>query len=222
MIINLYMEMENPQGMRINYKFLNEKTNEVVATATNNFKEHTTLYYDDKKYELVNYPKKMERIILNSKYPLCSNRKWAIGFNVLSDNNNIASYYHEAVTCGKRWIFKKNMGLTVIKYNNQPYSLYRVGFAKENWHYYCLYNNSNKIVGIIKRLYGEDIRATLYIEDNSELLINLIACTIETIDVANSGDMDTMIDTSAGNYISLLEEEKAMFDKTFIERVEQL
>lgn len=37
MIINLYMEMEDPQGMRINYKFLNEKTNEVVATATNNF-----------------------------------------------------------------------------------------------------------------------------------------------------------------------------------------
>ena len=31
MIINLYMEMEDPQGMRINYKFLNATPDDLVG-----------------------------------------------------------------------------------------------------------------------------------------------------------------------------------------------
>lgn len=220
MVINLYIEKVDPQGMKINYTFLNAKNNEVIATATNNFNEHTTLYFKGNNYELVNYPKKFERLILNTKYPLCSKRKWTIGFNIMSNEKNIAYYYPEALTVGKRWIFKKNMGLTVIKYNNRPYLLYKVGYAKENWHYYCLYDDNNKTIGIIKRLYGDDIRATLYIEDDPNLLLNLLACTIETIDVPNSGNRDSIMDSSAGNYISSLAEEKEMFDKSFIEKCE--
>lgn len=222
MIINLYMKLEDPNGMRINCEFLNAKNNEVIATATNNFNEHTTLYYGGKKYEVKNYPKKMERLMLNTKYPLCSKRKWCIGFNVISDNNTVLSYYPEAITCGKRWIFKKNIGLTVFKYNNEPHLLYRVGFAKERWHYYCLYDNKNNTIGIIKRLYGNDIRATLYIEDVSNLLITLLVCTEEIVDISYSSDKDMRYDPSAGNYISILEEEKEMFDKSFINRVELL
>lgn len=59
----------------------------------------------------------------------------------------------------------------------------------------------------------------MYIENEENLFITLLACTEEIICVGNSGDSDSTIDPSAGPYVSVLKEEKELFDKNFIERV---
>lgn len=220
MIINLYME-KSQDGWEANYTFRNASNGEIVATANNKKDDYCNLIYLNKKYYLKNHPKKMKRFLLPIKYPLCSKRKWTIGFDITDENSSICSYYSEAVTYDKKFIFKRNMGLTVFRYNNETYSLYRVGF-NEPCHYYCLYDENDKTIAIIKRLYGDEKRATIYIENEDYLFISLMACTEEIIDVANLGSREDMMDTSAGNYISMSNIEKERFDKSFIDRVKMM
>ena len=98
---------------------------------------------------------------------------------------------------------------------------YRVGFANEPWHYYCLLDAEGKTVGVIKRMYeAEDYRrATLYVEEEIYLLPLLLACLDTIVDVNLVGDLEDYYDKSAGNYISIMQEEKDIFDPAFIARV---
>ena len=151
---------------------------------------------------------------------MSSKRKKTIGYYITEEKNCAAKFYGEAATCRKKGIFKRNIGFTVFEFNNSPYMLYRVGFQNQNSHYYCLYDNNGVTVAIIERhsYYEDNCKATIYVEDSENILIALFACTEEIISVPNSGDFDN-IDPSAGHYISVLEEEKALFDKSFIDRV---
>ena len=56
-------------------------------------------------------------------------------------------------------------------------------------------------------------------EEERHCLMAMIACTEEVIWVENSGDLQERVDVSAGPYISRYEEEKALFDRAFLERV---
>lgn len=215
MIIDLYMETSK-NLWKIDYTFKNNSTNEIIAIANNEKDKYINLTYLDKKYYFKNYPKKMERYNLPIKYPLCSKRKWTIGFYITDEKElPVCSFYSEAVTYGKWFIFKKNLGLTVFRYNDKTYSLYRVGF-KEPCHYYCLYDDNDKTIAIIQRLYGSEKRAIIYVEKEKNIFLSLLVCTSEIINVANlDGDG---IDTSAENYISISEIEKERFDKNFINK----
>lgn len=221
MILQLCMEKDDPQGMRIAYQFIDAVTKEVCATATDNINEPTSLIFRDEEYHFFNCPKFIEKPQINIAYPLSSKRKKTIGFHILENEKCVAKFYGEAATCRKKGIFKRNIAFTVFEYKNEPYMLYRVGFPKQNSHYYCLYNNSGKTIAIIERhsFYKDNCKATVYVEETENVLIALLACTEEIISVANSGSRDEMMDTSAGHYISMLDEEKAMFDAAFIERV---
>lgn len=216
MIIDLYMKTSNNLWKR-DYTFKNNLTDEIIATANNEKDKYINLSYLGKTYYFKNHPKKMERLSLPIKYPLCSKRKWTIGFDVTDEKNySICSFYPEAVTYGKKFIFKRNLGLTVFRYNDKTYSMYKVGF-KEPCHYYCLFDENDKTIAIIKRLYGAEKKATIYIENEKNLFLSLIACTEEIIDVANLGGDG--IDTSAGNYVSISDIEKNRFDKNFIDKI---
>ena len=116
---------------------------------------------------------------------------------------------------------KKNISVTVFQYNSKSYLLFRVGFPKENSHYYCLYEENGSLISIIERhtYYKDACKATLYIEKEEDLFITLLACTEEIICVGNTGDSDSTIDPSAGPYVSVLKEEKELFDKEFIQRI---
>lgn len=221
MIIDLYMTMEDKQGMNISYSFKNYSDKTLVAEASDNYNEYITLKYLEKYYEFRNLPKLIEKSDINIKYPLSSKVKKTIGFYILENGECIAKFYGEAATCRKKGIFKRNIGFTVFEYNNIPYVLYRVGFKNENSHYYCLYDNNNSTVAIIERhSFQEDNRkATLYIEKEENITIALLVCTEEMISIANSSNRDGLMDPSAGHYISLLEEEQDMFDQSFIDRV---
>lgn len=220
MIIKLYTEYEDPQGMKISYQFKDVVTQTNVATATDYFNEATSLYFNDEKFEFLNYPKIITRPQINYRYPLSKSKK-NVGFHITKNQEPVVSFFTESATCGKRWIFNQNILFTVYVKNEKPYLLFRVGFKNQNSHYYCLYDNSEKCIAIIERhsFYDDNCKATLYIENEENLLITLMACTDRIISVANSGSSDDMMDSSAGNYISLLAAEKEMFDKNFLERV---
>lgn len=218
------MEKEDPQGMRISYQFKDATTLSVVASASDNDNECISLLYGERKYQFYSYPKFIEKPQLNIKYPLSSKRKKTIGFHILDDGKCVAKYYGEAATCRKKGLLKRNIGFTVFEYQQEPYMLYRVGFPKENSHYYCLYNNDGKTIAVIERhsFYSDNCKATIYIEDVKHIHIALFACTEEIIFVANTGNREDIMDPSAGHYVSLLEEEREMFDKNFVEHVKEM
>lgn len=224
MILRLYMEKEDRQGMRIAYQFVDAATQRIYATASDNTKEAILLHVDDSEYQFFNYPKFVEKLPINIKYPLSSKRKKTIGFHIKKEEECVAKFYGEAATCRKRGVFKRNIGFTVFEYAGEPYMLYRVGFPKQNSHYYCLYNNAGETVAIIERhsYYTDNCKATIYVEKEENTLIALFACTEKIISVGNSGNSDERIDPSAGPYISILDEEKAMYDEAFMKRVKMV
>lgn len=224
MVLRLCMNKEDAQGMKISYEFRDASSNLVVAKAADNINEYISLWFDNKEYQFPNYPKFVVKPPVNFKYPLSSKRKKTIGFHIMENGECCAKFYGEAATCRKKGLFKKNIGFTVFEFAQEVFMLFRVGFSKENSHFYCLYDNNGSTVAIIERhsFYEDNCKATIYVEDSSYITIALLACTEEIVSVANSGNRDEMMDTSAGHYISMLDEEKELLDRSFLERVKLL
>lgn len=224
MILRLIMEKEDSFGRIITYRYNDAITDRAYAIALYNYGKTVTLQVNEQEYVFSETPKFVIKSQLNIKYPLSNKWKKTIGFPILQKGECVANYYGEAATCRKRGIFKKNIGFTVFEYNNEPYMVYRVGFSKQNSHYYCIHNNAGETVAIIERhsFYKNNCKATIYIEKETDILIALLVCTEGMISSTTYGSINGETDLSAGHYISLLEEEKAMFDKEFYERVKSL
>lgn len=227
MILNLYVEKQklHPKDYKydLSFKYINDSNNNIVAEGVHGLYSGTPtiLKYDNNEYIFKGSPKKIDRIILNTRYPLCSKRKWTFGYYIDSNTDKNIFYYGEAITCQKKFLFKKNVGLTVINIDDKHYKVYRIGFFNEPHHYYSIHNENNKTIAVIKRLYGEEIRAKIYIEKEKDLFIALLACTQEVIDLIYYDADGHIRDKSSGNYTSLLEEEKQMLDKSFIDKFEK-
>lgn len=223
MIIKLNMEVTDIYGMNLDYQFVNEANSDIIATATNRFNDYFKLIYENKTYEFRNHPRFVKRSMINFRYPFSTKWKRTIGFGIHCQKKEIGTFYGDAMRCRDKGT-KKNISVTVFQYESKAYLLCKVGFPKESSHYYCLYEENDNLIAIIERhtYYEDNCKATLYIENEENLFITLLACTEEIICVGNSGDSDTTIDPSAGPYISVLKEEKELFDKTFIPRVKAM
>ena len=221
MVLEIYTHVEDQNGYDLSYTFVSPKDNLVVARATNySNEEGVSLYYDEKKYKISSYPKFINVDELPIQYPLSMKRK-TLGFNVYENDTYIMKYYGQAATVKKKGIIKNNIGFTVFSNDKEVYMLFKVGFKNKNSHYYCLYNGEMHLIGIVERHHVGKSRATLYVEKDEHLLINLIACTEEIIFVANKGSSEEMMDRTAGLYISRYEEERKLFNAEFIERVKK-
>ena len=152
------------------------------------------------------------------KYPISSKLTKTIGFPILVNGTQDMFYYSDAFTVGKKGIFKKNIGCTVFFDKSNTFLMFRVGYKSESSHYYCMYLNGETIAIIERKTpYKYDIKAKIYIEETQYVGIALIAAVEEIIAVANSGDRDNYIDTSAGNYFSRYKEEQDLLNRVFIE-----
>lgn len=223
MIIKLHMEVADKHGMNLDYEFIDAANSAVVATATNHFNDYFKLNYQKKTYEFRNYPKIVKRSMINFRFPFSTKWKRTIGFGIHCQKKEIGVFYGDAMRCREKGV-KKNISVTVFQHESKAYLLCRVGFPKEKSHYYCLYDENSNLISVIERhtYYDDDCKATLYIENEEDLFITLLACTEEIVCVGNSGDSETTIDPSAGHYISVLKEEKELYDKNFIERVKAI
>lgn len=221
MILKMFMEKGGLNGIKLVSEFIDCWDGALAATAENIAGKNTSLDFRGRMYTLSEKPVFIEKPELKINYPLCSKAKRGLGFHILSDGKPVASTYDDAMTCRKTWIFKRNVGFSVFVTETGAFALYRVGFANEPWHYYCLLDAEGKTVGVIKRMYeAEDYRrATLYVEEEIYLLPLLLACLDTIVDVNLVGDLEDYYDKSAGNYISIMQEEKDIFDPAFIARV---
>ncbi len=222
MIVELYVEGENIKGRKKVTCEYKTKENRILAIATDDFHEGKTLHYEGKSYYFLDNPKIIKIPRLNTPYPLSSKMKKTIGLQVYADPEGsklVSIYYHQAITCKKKWIFKRNIGLTVYNYNDCDYLLYRVGLPKQSSYYFCLYNNMRELIGIIERhpWNEEGNKGTLYLENPEYLFLMLLVTTSELVTVANAPGAEIK-DPSTGPYLSLLKEERELFDKTFLER----
>ena len=221
MIIQLMMNKEDIRASCITYSFLQTDCRRKIATASRNWGEPVRLYVEGDTIEFAAMPAFVDRLSLRLPYPESLKGKRAIGYRVTAQGKTIACFYGSAMTCGKKGLFKRNIGLTIFGSGETPYGLVRVGFYGESVHYYCLFDDCWNTVAIIERHTGDDCayRATIYVEEERHCLMAMIACTEEVIWVENSGDLQERVDVSAGPYISRYEEEKALFDRAFLERV---
>lgn len=220
MIINVYMNREDSLRERLTYYFKEEGDSSIIAYATNAIDaEGVTLYFNDKTYFFSNKIISVEVDKLEKlSYPQVVRTKKTPGFEVFEDDKSIMKYYGQAATVQDVGGVRNNIRVGVYKYNNSYYTVYRVGFSKDNAHFYCVYNAEMECVSIVERRYGDTPRAVIYVGNDDNLLLALLICTEETIDVSNLGKKEYQKDRSAGRYISRFEEEKAFLNREFIER----
>ena len=171
-----------------------------------------------KPHFLTTKPKIIEKCKYEFKYPLSSKRKKTIGFPILFNDKEEYLYYPEAAKCNNKKK-KKNIGYTVFCNETDVNLLFKVGFENENSHHYCMYNKNHLIAVISRHSFREDnCKATIYVEDDSNILKAMMACTEEIIVVPTpeSG----VGDPSAGHFVSIPETHQ-FYDPGFIERVKR-
>lgn len=223
MVIQTIMNKHDLSGMYITYSFVDEASGQKIAEATNNVGSYVKLYTAGKEIIFVGKPAFVERFDLRLPYEETLRKKNAIGFKITCDEAVIAHFYGSAMTCGRKGIFKRNIGLTVFAYEGNAYPMVRVGFLRERVHYYCVLTEDGSTVAIIERHSGDnsDSKATIYVEEEKYVLLALIACVEEIVWNSVSGDMESRMDTSAGPYISRYKEEQALLDRAFLERAKE-
>lgn len=221
MIINVYMNSEDSRRERLTYYFKEEGDSSIIAYATNTMDtEGIKLYFNEKTYFFSNRIISIEvDKIEKLPYPQVIKTKTTPGFEVLEDNMCIMQYYGQAATVQESGIVKNNISVGAYKYEDTYFTVYKVGISKDNAHFYCVYNAEMECICVVERKYGESPRAIIYIENDEDLLLSLLICTEETIDVSNLGKKEYQKDRSAGRYISRFEEEKAFLDRNFIKRI---
>lgn len=222
MIIKLHKFTKDAEGYKVSYSFRLEDGTEIGSAINNNDNQPIYFWLNEEKYTLPRDLKIVPRLPSNFKYPCSGKYKKIPGWIIYDENQNSIAYYHsEALTVGRVWktFLKRNVSTTAIVYKEELHYLFQVGFLGQSDHYYCLYRG-NELIGEMERhmltTKNPDCIATIYIEKEENMLINLLAAVEELIYVQT---YDGGYDTSACGYISRYEEERLLFDKNYIERV---
>lgn len=225
MILRAFMEICDKQSLIFQHSLL-DKNDCVVATGNNTEPDtHLTMTYNGKEYRFWKKISMIEKPNYAFPYPFSPNIKKIPGYKVTSSGETVLSSYREAATYQKKLFLKWNFLFTVYQYQGRVYHCFKVGFENENDHYYCLKTVQGETLAIIQRhSFAEDsCRATVYLKDSGILELVMLVCANEIMQVQFDITEDShVVDYSAGNYISIADAEKAMFDKNFIPAVKAL
>ena len=215
----LKLKVEEDKNFNATGYFIDTKSKEVIATGSNPINNYLSLNYKGDRYVFSTRPHFIKEMDLNLKYPRSSKSKCNIGLYVLKGKERFCTTYQEAVTVGKRFIFKRGFQFEVFEYNGEPYMVYTVGPKGEADHYYCIYNNNGETIGIIQRhsYFKDGCKATIYFEDESLMLLMLLI-SARTLMWFFGSTEETRKDASAGGYCSTVEEEVGMLDRSFLEK----
>ena len=219
MIAKLYFEYG--ESTRHGCFFREAATGRILAEAVDGAAGAAILRIDGREITVGRKPRVVTKVPINTPYPLSSGAKKTLGFSIAENGKSIGCYYGEATTVEKCGIFKKKLVLTVYSCFSQNVTVYRIGFAKENFHFYRVVDAAMRTVAMVQRNYSEEepARATIYVAEDRYLLLAMIVCAGEVLAGVGCGPISYGSDASAGNYVSIKEAEKKMMDKAFIDQV---
>lgn len=199
---------------------IRNKTEDIVASVTEGAKGEWEIRFPFAAPIVVSTsPTIVEKRLIDFKYPISSRMRKTFGYEIRREDLPWFYYYGEALTCGKKGIFKRNIQCTVFYNKNEVYLLFIVGPSDEFDHYYCLYKDQ-KTVAIIKRVSEDKTRAVIYYTDSVYEDIALTVAAEEIIAFPHDAT-ETRIDPSAGNYISRYQEELELLDRDFLHLAEE-
>lgn len=224
MILKVFMQLGGESGISIRHSICDLNNREIAVGDNRDDGAFVTLTYQGKEYRYAKRPIKIEKSIFDFPLQISAKSKTTWGHRVTQNGETVLRVYTESITCGKIWIFKQSMGISVYQYQGRTYHVSKVGFLGETSHYYCLRSAEFETLAIIERhSFTDDTnRATIYLKDVSLLELVLLVCANEIMMVSFSvGDMEKR-DPSAGQYISMTEAEKSMYDKDFIPAVKAM
>lgn len=220
MIINVEQIMED-NGNTYTYYFREQGNTSIIAYATNEASNNDRyFYYNGKEYCFADKRSFCKTVDLSElKWDERSKIKKSICQKVYEDGKYLAHHYTVGLFPLKSKM-KYAFATTVYELEGVHYTVFKVGFGNEVSHFYCIFDDMFRCIGVIERHYGQEIRSSIYIEDETYLLLSLIVCTEETICAfIPSADSDSRHDFSAGNYISTCQDEKELLDREFIKRI---
>ena len=139
MIVKMVRDHQDRGG----YHYIDTATNQKIAWAGYVESGCTGLRYGEHHYEFPLTLKKVPKAQFNCPYPIATGGKNSFGWPIMLGADQLGYYYGEAITCRKKWIFKRNIGVTVFMVAGRAYQLYRVGFADEPAHYYEIFHAGN-------------------------------------------------------------------------------
>lgn len=224
MILRVYMQLGGKDGMSIRHSIQDLQGNELAQGDNQDSGALVTLRYGGKTVRFERKPVKIEKSSFSFPLPIPSKSKKTLGHQAVSQGQPLIRMYTEPVTCGKMWIFKRNIGITVYQYAGKTFHCSQVGFPKETSHYYCLRSAQWETVMVLERhsFTDDTYRATIYLKDPGMLELAMLVCANEIMEVYFSPGDAELRDVSAGHYISLTDAEKSLYDKDFIPAVKAM
>lgn len=226
MILSLYMEYLDSHRTGVRHRCVDLQGREIASGIVNfDGNERLLLSFNGKDYSYGRGFTIVEKPIYNFSYPFSPPIKKAPATDIVCGDKTVLQVYREAGTYKKVLFLKNNFIFHVYLYNDNVYHCYKVGFPEEGDHYYCLKTTDGDTVAVMQRhtQAGDNRRATVYLKDKCLLELVLLAVGFETMLVQLDIEHFTRTDDpSAGNYISVSDAEKSMYDKDFIPAVKAM
>ncbi len=224
MILKVFMQLLGKNGMTIRHSIQDMQGGEIAVGTTEDSGAFVTLEYKGKFYRYVKKPVKIEKSVLRFPLPAAGKGKTTFGHQITCAGETVMKVYTQPLECGKMWIFKRNIGVSVYQYQGKSYHVSKIGFPGEISHYYCLRSAEGETLATIERysFVDDTNRATIYLKDPAVQDLAILVCANEIMMVYFSVGEQELRDESAGHYISLTDAEKSLYDKNFIPAVKAM
>lgn len=222
MRIDVMMKILDNHDQLIDHDHIDRQTREHVAKATHNYGEHVSLYYNNDKYEIPRKAKKVPQIPVPGNYPDKKYKDTCFGREILKNGEPYANVSFQPILVGKKGILPIRITVNTYQFEEGNLFVFKAGPKDTFFHYYCVYDNFNRCIGIIERggIGTSGSRSRIYLEDESYLTQMLLINMQETM--MYYIDSDGMRDPSACNYISIRKAELERLDNDLLARWKSL
>lgn len=218
MIYTVFMQRLDSYSHNLLFEVFDSRK-DCVAEVKKDGNNSTTLCYNGNVYDFPFAIKSVKKADFQFPYPIPSKKNKKLGYQIKKNGSVIAEYYGEVAVVEKRAVFSKKIGFEVYQYGGKVFYMLKVGLPGDSSHFYCLINaNTKQTAGIIERLQAnkEEARARIYLTNQANEELMLMLLSTETVMTVTSNAEGQLIDSSAGKYVSLREEERNFLDKNFI------
>lgn len=211
------MHINDEHAYDIDHAHIERQSKQQIALVKHTYGDKVCLYYGDDKYEYVRKARKVPFIPVPGDYPDKKYKDYCWGLEIVKNGEHFLYSGKQNIFVGKKGIFSIHIPVNVFSFETGNLFVYTCGPKDSSFHYYCVYDEYDRCVGMIERgiLGANGSRSRIYFEDEALLLQMLIINMEITLTYIMAGEMR---DSSAGNYISIKKAEIARLDRELLAR----